>query len=172
MTINQINLSYHSAEDRLLLRINTGDSAEFRIWLTRSAIVSILSSLAHLQLMIEAKEVTRISAEDAIRKFEQDTLGQEMNFGTEFRSATTFPLGEAPLLLIGFSVENCESGLRVLIELANNLKLDVTLQPKIVMDFYTLIIRILKKCDWNLPQQHLSRPKLPFFHIAENKTVH
>jgi len=174
MTINQINLSYHPAEDRLLLRINTGDSAEFRIWLTRSAVIGILSSLDHLQLVLEAKEVkTKTSAEDAIRKFEQDASDQEMQFGTGFQPAATFPLGEAPLLLINFSIENSESGFTVVFELANNLKLDIKLQPRMATDLHKLICRIIKSCDWNLPQQHLSRrPPLPFFHVAESETVH
>jgi len=46
MQINQINISYHQSEDRLLMRINTLDGAELRFWLTRAVVARMLAGLA------------------------------------------------------------------------------------------------------------------------------
>ncbi len=89
MQIRQLQIACDQVQDRLLLRISTENSEEYRIWLTRRFLRELwphLSRLAENQVSTTA-QVADLPADDAA------------SFDQSFTEETaTYPLGSTPLL--------------------------------------------------------------------------
>jgi hypothetical protein len=103
--LHQLHVEYAPAEDRILLKFNTMDRQELRFWLTRKFVKSFWDQLQSLLL-----DVGRAAAQSdpALKKamvgFEQERAAPDKRFEKPFaEDPAAFPLGEAPLLVVGFS---------------------------------------------------------------------
>ena len=55
MNIHQMSVNYAERDDRLLLRVNTQDGQEFRLWLTRRMTGRLLPHLQACVVQIETR---------------------------------------------------------------------------------------------------------------------
>lgn len=138
MGIKQINASYLVGEDRILLRFNTPEGAEYRFWITRRVGLFMLVATNHLL----TKQLEQSHAPDtakAINAFEKDALVDASIIAnatpTEYQSGIHFPLGAEPILVMDVSCS-----------LLQNNATEVSLQSAI-MDSTNEIISI----DFSLP---------------------
>ncbi|MDX1528102.1 MAG: hypothetical protein R3337_05705, partial [Gammaproteobacteria bacterium] len=99
--LHQIQIRFVPREDRILLRIRTTDSSEFRFWLTRRyvkllwpVVVKMLKADRRVQLQPNAE------AKSAVLSFRHEKVIKEGDFSTKYKEdAAELPLGESPLVL-------------------------------------------------------------------------
>ena len=99
MSIKQLNATYLLQEDRILFRINTEVKEEFNFLLTRRVALFILAASAHLVEKVLEQKHDPVTAK-AVADFEQKNLISSDMKGPEFESGETFPLGDAPILVL------------------------------------------------------------------------
>jgi hypothetical protein len=106
MGIKQLNASYLVNEDRILLRFNTPDEAEYRLWITRRIGLFMLVATTHLL----TKQLEQSHAPDtakAIDAFEKEALVEASKIANatsnEYQSGIHFPLGAEPILVMDVS---------------------------------------------------------------------
>jgi len=99
MSIKQLNASYLIQDVRILFRINTEEKSEFSFLLTRRVTLFILAASEHLvEKQLEQKH-DPVTAK-AVADFEKKNLINSDIQGPEFESGETFPLGNAPILVL------------------------------------------------------------------------
>lgn len=103
--LHQLHIEYAPAEDRILLKFNTMDRQELRFWLTRKFVKSFWDQLqALLASLGRAPAQSDPEARKAMVGFEQEEAAPDERFAQPFAAdPATFPLGETPLLVTGFS---------------------------------------------------------------------
>ena len=106
MSIKQINAAYLVNEDRILLRFNTPEEAEYRLWITRRIGLFMLVATTHLL----TKQLEQSHAPDtakAIDAFEKEALVEASKIANttpnEYQSGIQFPLGAEPILVMDVS---------------------------------------------------------------------
>lgn len=106
MSIKQINAAYLVNEDRILLRFNTPEEAEYRLWITRRVGLFMLVATTHLS----TKQLEQSHAPDtakAIDAFEKEALVEASKIANttpnEYQSGIQFPLGAEPILVMDVS---------------------------------------------------------------------
>ena len=71
--IDQLQLRFDAEQDRLLLRVNTADREEFRLWLTRRMVARLWPAL---RSALESDDLVRTQpnrlARDTVLSFQQD----------------------------------------------------------------------------------------------------
>jgi hypothetical protein len=106
VSIKQINAAYLVNEDRILLRFNTPEEAEYRLWITRRIGLFMLVATTHLL----TKQLEQSHAPDtakAIDAFEKEALIEASKIANtttnEYQSGIQFPLGAEPILVMDVS---------------------------------------------------------------------
>jgi hypothetical protein len=105
MNIHQLSLTHDAQQDRLLLRINTTDREELRIWLTRRLALGLQPHLERLGLeamVPPASAQTPVEDEHTrhmMAEFRQQDNLSKADFSTPYVQADTLPLGPDPLLI-------------------------------------------------------------------------
>lgn len=103
--LHQINMEYRAEEDRVMLKINTTDRKEIRLALTRRFVRQFWDSLQ--KILAEQPVPQAVTATPTDRKamvgFRAERAAPEQNFRATFEGGAEFPLGEEPVLAVGFS---------------------------------------------------------------------
>lgn len=148
MSIVQVSVSYSKAEDRLLLRMNTRQDQEFRLWLTRLLTGQLISQLH--QVLTDATDSAH-SPELArtLSEFRQSATEQSARF-TEFRPARLLPLGSTPLLVSGYGIERLPEQFALTLQLHGAKQLDMKINEAIVRQILLLLERMQAHADWRL----------------------
>lgn len=112
MSIKQINAAYLVNEDRILLRFNTPEEAEYRLWITRRVGLFILAATTHLLTQQLEQRHTAETAK-AIDAFEKEALLEASKIANasamEYQSGIHFPLGAEPILVMDVSCSLLEN---------------------------------------------------------------
>lgn len=151
--LSQIQLSFVPAHDRLLLRINTDEKAELRFWLTRRFVRLLLPVLTDMSLPATAQASPHSAqARAAIADFQREEALAKADFDTQYHDdATSFPLGEEPVLLERIQARRASNGTPVLcLHPANGAGIDLALEPQILHSFKSLLAEAIGKADWDL----------------------
>ncbi|TNF92188.1 MAG: hypothetical protein EP297_13820 [Gammaproteobacteria bacterium] len=149
--INQIQLSFAPVEDRLLLRLNTTDAAEFRFWLTRRY-VKLLWPVLMKMLQDELAAYNSEEAKQEILSFQFQEAAQNMDYSTSFdENVRERPLGDVPILLARISTKKREDGTQLLsLHPEDGQGIDLALNQKLLHSICKLLQDALKKTDWDL----------------------
>jgi len=151
--LDQLQIQFAPAEDRLLLRVSTQDQSEFRFWLTRryvkllwAALVGALNS--HQQIARQSDELSR----QAVKSFQHEQAVSQADFGSSFREgATDLPLGQAPVLLARIKSTRTPDGTPVLSLLpAEGQGVEVALQQDLIHSICKLLSDTVKTAEWDL----------------------
>ena len=106
MAIKQVNAAYLVNEDRILLRFNTPEEAEYRLWITRRIGLFILAATTHLLTKYLEQTHTAETAK-AIDVFEKEALVEASKIANtapnEYQSGIQFPIGSEPILVMDAS---------------------------------------------------------------------
>ncbi|WP_231970559.1 hypothetical protein [Polynucleobacter necessarius] len=123
MTIKQINASYLGNEDRILLRFNTQDQSEYRLWLTRRLTLFILTASSHLLAKMMQQDHSP-NAKKAIDEFEKEAFTEALNTANagarSYEAGIQFPIGFDPLLVIDASISLMKNGEKFTGEVGSN----------------------------------------------------
>jgi hypothetical protein len=106
VSIKQINATYLPHEDRILLRFNTPEEAEYRLWITRRITLFILAASTHL-LSKQLEQLHTPEAAKGIDAFEKEALVEASKIANsttvEYQSGIQFPLGSESILVMDVS---------------------------------------------------------------------
>jgi hypothetical protein len=108
MQIHQMSVTYLPEQDRILMRINTTEGGEMRMWMTRRLMVGLWPLLSKLLtehlLKLESAGASLTGANAELKKmladFRKEEFLQHADFDTPYKEGQArLPLGEEPLLV-------------------------------------------------------------------------
>jgi len=167
MHIHQMSVTYLPEQDRILMRINTTDGEEMRLWLTRRLMVGLWPLLSkmlteHL-LRMEAAGASLETADDELKKmladFRKEEFLRQADFETPYQDTTRkrFPVGEEPLLITDVDATPLPAGP---LRLAFNERLasgssprsfQMEMEPKLMQGLMHLLEQALGHSGWRDP---------------------
>lgn len=173
MQINQVNIGYQATEDRMLMRINTRDAAEFNLWLTRAVVARMLTGLSQSESLLMGRETRKTEnplVRRAIEEFDREASMTEQSTTTPFATtASCYPLGQPPLLVVRLDVTSKSDHISFGFLLSSNQLITLNLTPGMVTSITRLLHEALRTVDWNLPYFAMKRPVIS---LPPSETVH
>ncbi len=147
--LHQFNFSYQTDEDRLLLRVNTHEGAEIRLWLTRR-ISRLLWEL--LVRRLETAPEVAAQAKRSVVAFKRQAAVSNANFKKSYDDKDkALPLGEAPLLVTKLKAVTVGSGAHSIAFVPKGGKeVALTMSDDAILTFLHLFSQIVKKARWGL----------------------
>lgn len=167
--IDQIQVQFVPAEDRLLMRITTKDGAEYLFWMTRRYLKLMWPGLTKMlardpQISIRASPAAR----HELLAFAHEQAVGAADFATPYRAAAkTHPLGPQPIVLVRMQLRPVDAKHALLsVGPASGAGLDLTLTQELLHAFASLLGQAVARADWDLgplvprPQDtaHAARP--------------
>jgi hypothetical protein len=170
MHIHQLSVSHDDRQDRLLLRLNTQDSQEFRFWLTRRMVARLLPALGHSLVKLEATQAG-VTATDAhslqiLTEIKRETFLQNADFTTPYTSRPgPCPLGSEPLLVTDAQLSLQHNGsLQLVFQEKNGDSVQtchLNLQAPLVHGLIHLVHQTIAKAEWGLTDAVLPETSPP-----------
>ncbi|MGH8598977.1 MAG: hypothetical protein ACREXT_20205 [Gammaproteobacteria bacterium] len=152
--IDQIQIKYHAAADRLLLRISTTGATEFRFWLTRRFVKSawpiLIESLARTPHMTVAASPL---ARRELLAFEHERATTGADFSIPFRDSNPqLPMGPEPVVVVKLKIRPATDVRGCIIALIPELGrgIELTLTENLLHSFCALLARVLATTDWGI----------------------
>ena len=164
MDIHQVSVSYLNEQDRILVRINTRQNEEIRLWLTRRfclgwrpAMQQLLDQLATRSNASTPPPASASPAWDA--DFDIPRRQQGTDFTTPFKTdAAAWPLGTEPLLVTKVQMTtNGRDGLDLRFEEilaerpAQTRGFQASLEPALLQGWVKLLDQALGQSQWLTP---------------------
>jgi len=163
MNIHQLSVRYLEAQDRILVRVNTREGTEMRLWLTRRLTLALWPTLNRAVVEHAARQEDLGSQQrDEVSKkiladFRREAVLQETDFATPYQDAAlpaSWPLGTEPLLVTEVRITPEANGpLKIafneqLPEQDNPRGFQVELAPPLVHGLVQLLERALHLSAW------------------------
>jgi hypothetical protein len=164
--IHQLNATYVTAEDRILLRLNTTHKEEFRIWLTRRVVRKLARDLGGAErrlLGLENPEAGYVTpGARAIQEFRREASTADVDFGERFEEGSAgFPFGDAPVLATGCEIQAQEGNATIALALANKRTLNFVLDVRGLHGTLAMLQKAVAHSDWGLGQELESETRPP-----------
>ncbi len=166
MKIHQLSVTYLREQDRLLVRINTSDAEELRLWFTRRLMLELWPMMHKVltdQLVsLESSITSGAAADDHMKQMLADFRKQEFlqaaDFDTPYiEKQARLPLGEEPLLVTDLAITHL-AGSMVALEFQENppggdnpRSFRLELDPQLMQGFVHLVDQALTQASWALP---------------------
>lgn len=158
--IERMHMEYVAAQDRICLRVRTGDPAEVRCWLTRRFTRQLWQALQHAVADDPELEAATTAEERATRLARKHTRANARSPGRSGHetaadrggSGAELPLGEDPILLTRVRVRRTERGHKLSLLPADDhaqglhIDMDETLLHRVT----ALLARAVTRTDWDL----------------------
>ncbi|MDI9336602.1 MAG: hypothetical protein QM520_06210, partial [Gammaproteobacteria bacterium] len=174
----QISLSYEVSEDRLLLRVNTNQKTEYRIWLTRRLVLEFVPQLQKIaENTITASAPVGTSFVDQESKkmyaeFKKQEILEKSDFKTPFDSSSTSIFGDHPLLLTEIHINALGKG-NFTLKLCEKLlgkaerSFEVTVYISMIQAIIHLLGQATQGCQW-LEIPHAASLPMPFLEDSDD----
>jgi len=151
--ISQIQVAFSPLEDRLLLRVNTGDREEFRFWITRRYLKLLWPVL--MKMLADNPQVQTQASQEArqtVLSFLHEQAIAQADFSREFEeSGSQLPLGRTPLLLARIQVKHDAQGRQVLcLHPERGKGLEIAVNDKLLHALSRLIVEAAAGSGWDL----------------------
>lgn len=151
--IDQIQLRYIPDQDRLLLRLNTSDRQEMRLWFTRRLVSRIWPQLVRL-LAAEGSVASQPhpEARAAVLAFRHQAVAAQADYSKPFRDdAAVTPLGPEPLLVTRVQLRPVDAGGIVLnLRPARGQGVELNLDLGMLHALCELMSRTVAGAEWDM----------------------
>jgi hypothetical protein len=171
--LRQLNANYVALEDRVRLSLTTHDGSEFRFWLTRRYFQLLWHALGHVVTRFaELRAAGDPLLRSALAGYAEAKAMNQADLRTPFAGGTSFPLGEAPVLLSRVTVgEITAAGTQPLTlrpELGSGI--DLALNEELAHVMTNLLRQAAIKAEWGLKLEAAAGdapalPKADRFHL-------
>lgn len=167
MDIRQVSVTYQQEQDRVLVRINTAQAEELRLWFTRRLVWGLwpawnraIVQAAELAAAAEGRPAPHdAAARRALSAFERDTALSQANFAAPYEAAreAALPLGTAPLLVSEVRISPQASGaLQIsfqekLPDVATPRGFQLELKGALIHGFTHLLEQAIAAAQWRAP---------------------
>lgn len=174
MSIKQFNGTYHPREDRLLVRLNTPNDEEFKLWMTRRLALHLIHFCEQFALKQLSTKHSPTIVKD-MDEFEQQTLKQKADFSTAYSPSQKLPLGDLPILITGITLKpvdtNENSQVNLSFQMENKMNLGITISREMLNSIRLLLDELVAAAGWkrhtiDLPEQAPAAP------VANPATLH
>lgn len=167
MQIHQMSVTYLPEQDRILMRINTTEDEEMRMWLTRRLMVGLWPLLSKLLtehlLKLESAGASLAAANPELKKmladFRKEEFLQHADFDTPYKEGQArLPLGEEPLLVTDVDATPLANGpLRLNFNErpasgdSKPRSFQMEMQPKLMQGLMHLLDQAMLQSQWREP---------------------
>lgn len=167
MQIHQMSVTYLPEQDRILMRINTTEGEEMRMWLTRKLMVGLWPLLSKLLtehlLKLESAGASLAGANPELKKmladFRKEEFLQHADFDTPYKEGQPdLPLGEEPLLVTDVDAVPLDNGpLRLNFNErppsgdSKPRSFQMEMQPKLMQGLMHLLDQAMLQSQWREP---------------------
>ncbi|MFP4475612.1 MAG: hypothetical protein ACLFOY_08610 [Desulfatibacillaceae bacterium] len=165
--INQINVTYNAAEDRLLLRLTAPAPegiAEYRMWLTRRFVSLMWKGLEQvLESDTAGDPAVQPDTRRAVQQFREEAALSSADFKTPYNGgeAAVSPLGDEPLLVTRLNIRETGDEKKTLVFSDNSGRgITLTLAPHMIHSVRKLIADTARRAEWNLDISLYSQSEL------------
>jgi hypothetical protein len=149
MSVKQFNATYFNQDDRILLRFNTLDESEIRLWLTRFMTRYLLIAIHQLvQKNLERLHAPQVA--QALQEFHEDGLKKSTNFQDTYVPATKFPLGEEAILVTGLNLSTQEDMFSIDFNLINQQNVNLKKPMAAAQSLAVLLDQLQKNSAWDI----------------------
>lgn len=192
MNVHQLSVTYQPEQDRILVRVNTQQSDEFRFWMTRRLTLQlwpVLVELGQRRLLKADVSLHPGAGQDPmlsdqalsmLSQFKKEKMLKEADFKTPFKAPAQWPMGQEPLLLTTVEVKslpNLDCRLSLREELPGNQRtrgFELRLVPELMQGFMHLYEAALVTSGWRgsdapLTQMMAPAQGLDAFHAPAEK---
>lgn len=149
MQIQQLQITYSQAEDRLILRINGSKDEEIRLFLSRRFVVEFTDIL---NKVIDYPHPIKTASDAAIKQeIKTQTLINPTDYNTYFDETAKFPIGESPVLIIGANIsKNADGGTTITFSSAGDKNINLNLNQQLILSLADLLKQIIPTTGWDL----------------------
>lgn len=162
MNIHQVSVIYVDEQDRILVRFNTTEAEELRLWLTRRMVSRVLEPLQDAVAQLEARKVPlpddSAHTRRMLAELKRVEAVQQADFTTPYQAnAAKLPLGSKPLVVTQLrmtvpSDHQLQIGFdEKLADQAEVRGFQVVMEPPMVHGFMHLLEAALAKAQWDIP---------------------
>jgi hypothetical protein len=150
--IEQLNLSYDSLQDRLILRLGLVDHTEIKVWLTRRMVKALWGMLQGLSIVpISAPDVFNASTQQALDDFaaSQKEL-QKMDFSETYQ-ANRKSITDAPMLPSDFRIiDNKDEKYVLELQSTERQTVRIPLNQEITNALVNMLQMVTRDAQWDL----------------------
>ena len=109
MNIHQLSVLFDERQDRLLMRVNTRDAQEVRLWLTRRIALKLAAPLELVIAKMESRNASvtlaDAQAQSMLVALKQDDFLQKADLTTPFSNdSKSLPMGPEPLIVTEITI--------------------------------------------------------------------
>lgn len=153
--LHQINVTYVPIEDRLMMRLNTKQGIEFRVWLTRR-FTGILLGLLTTEIDKHGGVPALASTNETVAMFKQGAMEKPY----EAEKTVEYPLGSSGILAYKINYKNTTEGVITLEILPEKGKgVNLNLNKSMLFMFYNLLTQACSQSEWRLMERGVSATK-------------
>ena len=153
MSIRQVQLVYNEEQYHLLLRFATADQAQFRFWLTRRFVKQwwgLLTKMLAWDGMVIQQSTP--PAKQAMVAFQHERHTADADFKQPFaNSATSFPLGDVPVIIGKVNATRQENGMvKMSLLPVQGAGIDIVVDAKLLHLLVKLLQDAVGRSDWDI----------------------
>ncbi|BBP42405.1 hypothetical protein [Thiosulfativibrio zosterae] len=149
-SIQQIQASFDPIEDRILLRLHTGDQS-LQAWLTRRYTQLLIPALQGQHPKTGAPLLP--AKQHAMAQMSSQKMQQEGNFDSPYQEPETVekPLGEVPILLAKMTFKDLEGdNPQIVLEPDQGKGIALSYRPELTGALSKILQQAILKADWQL----------------------
>lgn len=161
MNIHQLQITYSNQEDRLILRINSQERDEMRLFLTQRIMILfwdiLIQSINHYtqqQTLNNAKEPAVNLApkvEEIQQQIQHQNIIDQSDYKTPFNDGNKFPAGESPILVEKITINNLANNTSTLIfSSGDGQNISLNLNQQLLHNLSNLIIKVIPSTNWDI----------------------
>jgi hypothetical protein len=162
MNIHQLSVLFDERQDRLLMRVNTQDAQEVRLWLTRRIALKLVAPLELTITKLESRNaaltLADAQAQAMLVELKQDDFLKKADLKTPFAAQnTSLPMGSEPLIVteITLNIQGDKGAQMVFQDVgdSNTAARSCTLQmqPPLVHGLLHLLQKAVNNARWREP---------------------
>jgi hypothetical protein len=147
--IQQLNITYVSTEDRLLLKIGMTNQTELSVWLTYRVTKKLAQLLQQLPINITADERINIPYNDALeQQFAKQEMLQKLNFSSNYEQRQSLNQGQL-FLVTDCRLPEKNNQPRVLeLICSNNQTLNLALNDELLLGLANMLKQASQQAEW------------------------
>ena len=171
--IDQLTASYNQNEDRVLFKFNTKLSEEYAFWLSRKVVKEIMNVMPrHTQeglavfqkirndRVTKSAEVKKATEQKKIFQKEStsdlsSTKSEVVKKKETFKQGETFPLGNVPILVVGFKRKEKDDKLVLDFSLIDGRNVSWRISNVLFLKLHSLLEAVLVEANWEIWEQRV-----------------
>ena len=152
--INQIQATYDSKEDRILLKFKTQGDAILHAWMTRR-FTKLLLPILQGQNPVSGESLLQEKAQ-LVSQMQQEKAASEADFSSQFNapSEPNYPIGELPILLTQISFKDLKGEQpKFILEPDDGAGLVLPYSGELLGPLLKIVHAAVEKAEWNFDRE-------------------